>query len=199
MSFLFPRSNFQEFSPLFRLADELDRVARSGHGQHSNSNWRSFNPRFDVKETADAYELHGELPGIERKNINIEWSDENTLTISGHTEHRSELTSDGEAIEVTDENKHEYHKPTVEDESAKDTKPEDQTTVTKTSADRTVAKADDRVPRYWITERSVGSFHRTFQFPSVDHDGVTANLKDGILSVIVPKAKAKEPRKVTIS
>jgi HSP20 family molecular chaperone IbpA len=62
-----------------------------------------------------------------------------------------------------------------------------------------VAKQESDKSRYWITERSVGSFHRTFQLPTrVDHDGVKANLKNGILNILIPKAKAKEPRKVNI-
>jgi HSP20 family molecular chaperone IbpA len=197
MSVFLPRSSFHEFSPLFRLADELDRASR-GQGIGLTSNLRSFNPRFDVEETKETYELHGELPGIAQKDINIEWSDDNTLTISGQTESRSEYNNAGEAIEVTDETKHDghYNKPTVEEETNESEKTQ---AVTKTDTNNDLAKADN-TPRYWITERSFGSFHRTFQFPArVDHDNVSANLKDGILSLVVPKAKAKEPRKVTIS
>lgn len=32
--------------------------------------------------------------------------------------------------------------------------------------------------RYWVSERSVGEFHRSFAFPArVDREGVEANLK----------------------
>jgi len=197
MSVFLPRSSIREFSPLFHLANELDRATR-GQGQGSTDNWRSFNPRFDVKETKETYELHGELPGIAQSDINIEWSDDNTLTISGQTESRSEYNEAGDAVEVTDETTHDkhYNKPTAEDETNEDGKTQ---AVTKSNTSKDITKADN-TPRYWITERSFGSFHRTFQFPArVDHDNVSANLKNGILSMIVPKAKAKEPRKVTIS
>lgn len=181
MSFFFPQ--LQEFSPVFRLADELDRATRSS--STANSNWRSFAPRFDVKETKEAYELQGELPGVEQSNINIEWSDDNTLTISGHTEHRSEHRGGG-AVEAVEANKN-------------DTAGEqEQSTEVKTTDDaKEVAKQDDSDrPRYWVTERSVGSFTRTFQCPGpVDHDNVQASLKNGILNVIVPKATAKQARK----
>lgn len=51
-----------------------------------------------------------------------------------------------------------------------------------------MTKAEDGKPNYWVSERSVGEFHRTFTFPSrVDNEGVKAKLKDGILSVTVPK------------
>ncbi|KAF2422836.1 HSP20-like chaperone, partial [Tothia fuscella] len=187
-----------EFSPLFTLADELDRATR-GQSLGLSRNLRSFNPRFDVKETKESYELHGELPGIAQKDINIEWSDDNTLTISGQSESRSEY-NDGQVVDVThesnDKNDKHYQKPTAEDEGKEGEK---NTAVTKTNGNKEVAKADDNTPRYWVTERSFGSFHRTFQFPArVDHENVSASLKDGILSMVVPKAKAKEPRKVTI-
>jgi HSP20 family protein len=34
----------------------------------------------------DSYELEGELPAIEQKNIEIEFSDKSTLTVRGKTE-----------------------------------------------------------------------------------------------------------------
>jgi len=54
--------------------------------------------------------------------------------------------------------------------------------------------------KYWVSERSVGQFSRTFTFPNrVDQDNVKASMKNGILSVIVPKSKKPESRKITIS
>jgi len=195
MSLMLPR--FQEFSPFFRLADEIDRATRS---QAHSPNLRSFAPRFDVKEAKEAYELYGELPGVEQSNVHIEWSDDTTLTISGHTEKHYESGNVADAPE-TDERENgngNYQKPAVEEAgepSAKST----ETAVTQSASSKPVAKHGSKKSRYWITERSVGSFNRAFQFPTrVDHDTVKANLKDGILNIIVPKAKAKEPRKVNI-
>jgi len=195
MAGFFPR--FQtEISPLIRLADELDHAARSGLSSN-NHNFRSFKPRFDVKETNEAYELHGELPGIEQDQINIEWSDDNTLTISGQTEHRSDYTNDGEKKA---ESGTYYHKPSVEDVEESSGNNIKSTEVAKTNPNQDVAQAEDNAPKFWVTERSFGSFHRTFQFPSrVDLDAVTASLKNGILNLKVPKAKAKEPRRIQIS
>ena len=54
--------------------------------------------------------------------------------------------------------------------------------------------------RYWVSERSVGEFHRSFTFPGkVDQEAVKASLKNGILSVVVPKSTVKEARKIEIS
>ncbi|CAI7574402.1 unnamed protein product [Penicillium crustosum] len=41
---------------------------------------------------------------------------------------------------------------------------------------------------WWVSERSVGDFRRTFNFPSaVNQEKVHASLKDGVLSMTVPK------------
>lgn len=53
----------------------------------------------------------------------------------------------------------------------------------------------DSEPKYWFHERATGRFERGFRFPSlVDRDNVKANLKDGVLSIVVPKVERKERR-----
>lgn len=161
-----------EFSPLFRLLDDYD-IHRSGHGH--TSSLRSFTPRFDVHETEEAYHLEGELPGIPQNSIDIEFSDPHTLVIKGRTEHES-------------------HAPDTSQEGDSQGKGSD---VAKTG-DKTVTKADNK-HRYWVNERSVGEFHRTFAFPSrVDQDKVKASLKEGILSVVVPKTTSSGTKKINI-
>lgn len=204
MSLLFP-----QFSPLFHLADEIERASRTGHcapKRHS----RSFVPRFDVTETKDAYELLGELPGLDQSNVNIEWAEDNTLTISGSTQKTYESRSAspassasdaGEEPEVIDaEEASGYHKPSVEDdkaEAAAETN-EKESTVTETET-KEVAKPAENSPHYWVSERSYGSFSRSFKFPiRVDHENVKASLKNGILNISIPKAKPLEPRKISI-
>jgi HSP20 family protein len=176
---LFPRA-FQEFSPFLNLINEYDKAARSMNHEFERF---SFRPRFDVKELNDSYELHGELPGLEQKDVNIEWTDGNTLTISGRTEHhREEGTRPG--TEKVGE---------ISDGSSKTT------TVTTTQKAGELQKAREPEAKYWVSERSVGEFRRDFSFPArVDQDGVKASLKNGILSVIVPKAKGGKTKKVAI-
>jgi HSP20 family protein len=195
MSLLFPR--FNDFSPIFRFAEEIDRATRSGLLNASQQGTtRSFAPRFDIRETQDTYELHGELPGVDQSNINIEWADDNTLTISGHTEQTHESSSEPQAADELSS----YQKPTVEEEGNGSSAPvESETTVTKTEQNQEVTKADENRPRYWVSERSYGSFNRSFQFPTrVDQENIKANLKSGILQVVVPKIKAQQPRKIQI-
>ncbi|KAF4186350.1 hypothetical protein CNMCM7927_005584 [Aspergillus lentulus] len=170
-----------DFAPLFRLLDDYD-VHRSTRGQASSV--RSFAPRFDVRETNDAYLLDGELPGIAQKDIDIEFSDNETLVIKGRSER-------------------EYHSGTPEQptqESSDDKQKEKESTEMVKSGDKQVSKNDNKKHRYWVSERSVGEFHRTFQFPTpVDHDNVKASLKNGILSIVVPKKVVNTgAKKITI-
>jgi len=208
---LFPRfvSHNHEFAPLFRLLDDFATVSRSGmpsgSGMPSSSSIRAFQPKFDVKELKDSYELHGELPGIEQKDINIEWQDSQTLSISGRTEHRSERREgfvEGEEPQkqIEGQEGHEYHKPTVEEEAgASDANKNTETAMTKSDNTNQEVQRHQDTPRYWVTERSVGEFHRSFSFPSrVDQEAVKASLKNGILSIVVPKANPPKPRKINI-
>ena len=55
---------------------------------------------------------------------------------------------------------------------------------------------------YHYRERSKGAFTRSFHLPeSVDEKKISANFKDGILSIDLPKAKIIEPksRKIKVS
>jgi HSP20 family protein len=53
--------------------------------------------------------------------------------------------------------------------------------------------------RYYAVERSHGSFNRSFTLPTgIDGDKVTAELKDGVLMIEVPKAPEAQPRKVQV-
>jgi HSP20 family protein len=203
---LFPRFT-QEFAPLFRLFDEYDRQA-FGDIDRKFKSVRSFTPKFDVKETKEGYELHGELPGVDQKDINIEWTDNNTLTISGRHEHVREEGQrpqgfiengqDQKKLENGQDQKKLEHQPTVEDETA-DTGNKD-SQVAQQSNQQEVSKQEEAPKsRYWVSERSVGEFHRSFAFPSrVDQDAVKASLKNGILSIAIPKAQAPQSRKINI-
>ncbi|KAK1919513.1 hypothetical protein CFE70_005618 [Pyrenophora teres f. teres 0-1] len=157
-----------------------------------------LHPKFDVKETKESYELHGELPGVQQKDINIEWTDNNTLTISGRHEHVREEGQRPQGFIENGENSDQKkigHQPTVEDDPS-----ESNTKVAKQSDKKEVSKQDESgKAKYWVSERSVGEFHRSFAFPArVDQDAVKASLKDGILSIVVPKAQAPQTRKINI-
>ena len=165
---------------------------------------KTFTPKFDVKETNDAYELHGDLPGIDQQDVNIEFVDAETLTVKGRVERSytsgtppftaGALESSSTPAAIKDKN----HQPTVEDEDAAASK---ETTVATRNENNQVAKGqEESKDRFWVSERSVGEFSRSFTFPvRVDQDAVTASMKNGVLSILVPKAKKVDYRKITIN
>jgi HSP20 family molecular chaperone IbpA len=158
---------------------------------------RTFTPKFDVKEIKDAYELHGELPGIDQKDIEIEFTDANTLTVKGRIERKYESGPRPAGLEAKGAITEEAHKATVEDESAEPAATEVAKKDTKPSAVAHHKKEHEE--KYWVSERSVGEFSRSFSFPvRVDQDGVQASMKNGILSILVPKAKKQASKKIAI-
>lgn len=200
----FPRSFYGSetgFTPLFRLLDDFDTYTRSQSDSTRSRGNIAFQPKFDVRELDEAYELHGELPGISKENISIEFADQHTMLIRGRVERSytagtppAGLVQDTQMAGALTEGGEESPKPhqaTVEDESAQ----QETSTVSKSEG----AKKQDRA-KYWVSERSVGEFSRTFNFPGqIQQDGVTASLKDGILNVRVPKMpKHDTRRRITI-
>jgi len=107
-----------------------------------------YAPSLDVKETKDAYTVLADLPGLDRKDIQVSL-EEGLLTISGSRKAEHEESSE----------------------------------------DRT----------WHRVERSWGSFSRTLRLgEGVDADKVSAEYKDGVLTVAVPKKESAQPRRVDV-
>ncbi|RCI07936.1 hypothetical protein L249_5840 [Ophiocordyceps polyrhachis-furcata BCC 54312] len=213
----FPRnfynSDTSSFTPLFRLLDDFDNYSRQSPqqaGGRRSEGLPSWQPKFDVRETAENYELHGELPGMNKDQVSIEFTDPQTMLVRGRVERSwsaGHLEDGGERGAITEEegetssSRNSLHQATVEDESEKNN---NANTSNNKGADEGKAvekkmKPQDKA-KYWLTERSVGEFSRSFNFPSrVDTEAVSAHFKDGILNITVPKAKKLETRRITIT
>ncbi|KAF5584497.1 30 kDa heat shock [Fusarium pseudocircinatum] len=210
----FPRNFYNSdasFTPLFRLLDDFDSYSRQGqqNGGTRRSGLTHWQPKFDVRETGEAYELHGELPGMTKENVHIEFTEPQTMTIRGKTERTYtagtppaglvEGSQSQGAIaegESNDENKNSHHAK-VEDEA--EAKAHESTEVTHHQQSKEVEKKPGDQSKYWLTERTFGEFSRSFNFPTrVDQDNVSAKFKDGILSIVVPKAKKHESRRINV-
>ncbi|TKA83690.1 hypothetical protein B0A55_00263 [Friedmanniomyces simplex] len=192
---LFPRfvtNELNSFGPMFRLMDDyanhvMTAPDREGPSAFTGSLTR-FQPKFDVTESKDNYELHGELPGIEQKDVNIAFTDPQTLVIKGQTE---QVCEQGQPPSGLIEGQAEQNKIT---EGGEETAKSHQATVEDENAPKDAEKSTESAESSEVTQQ-----HRTFSFPSrVDHDAVKASLKNGILSVVVPKAAAPQTRRINI-
>ncbi|KAH6655599.1 small heat shock protein [Truncatella angustata] len=209
MSVFAPRFyNEPSFNGLFRLIDEFDQYASQSSGENVDSNNNNnkvarqgggsrltlptFTPKFDLKETETSYELHGDLPGINKEDVHLEFTDDHTLRISGRVE-RSHTSGDASLVGGD--------KKTQVEEEAEDADKGKQVTKTPSDNDKQVSGTTAPAPKvkYWVSERSVGEFARTFNFPThVDAEAISAKLDNGVLNVVVPKAKKPEGRRIAI-
>ncbi len=68
------------------------------------------------------------------------------------------------------------------------------------SGEKTPISADIKREQYHRSERGSGRFVRTFTLPSeVDGDKVSAEYKDGLLSLSLPKHETAKPRQIEVS
>jgi HSP20 family molecular chaperone IbpA len=206
-AYLSPEASF------FQLLSELDQPTHKA-ACRPQRRAETFTPRFDVTETSDSYELYGEVPGLAQDDLSIEFSDAQTLLITGKTQRvlstetaqeQPIVSEKGKEREV-DTSSEKSHAPTVEDDY------DDADTPVPTPATTTTAVAEEQQPqpqapatesaalkpKFWVAERKVGEFARSFSFSQrVEQDFVSADLKNGILHVVVPKSQ--KPRKVTVT
>lgn len=218
----FPRNFYNtdaSFTPLFRLLDDFDNYSRQGQTGRRTA-LPTWQPKFDVRETADSYELHGELAGVAKEDVHIEFSDPQTMIIRGKTERTytagtppaglvEEAPAPAAITETEEPAKNTTHQATVEDEyeaisheagSEVVEKEKEQEKEKAPVAAVAKAKKPADCAKYWLTERSFGEFSRSFNFPTrIEQDAVSANFKDGILSIVVPKAKKHESRRIAIN
>jgi HSP20 family molecular chaperone IbpA len=214
----FPQHAIYPEAALLQLLSELDQPQQKTCAPRRRQPTQTFTPKFDVAEVENAYELFGELPGLEQKDLEIEFSDAQTLVIKGKTERvaptptptptptpaaqepQPEAAQEKEVF--TDASSEKSHAATVEDDyDEADTPLATPATATaveapaqeeKTEAAPAPAVAQAPKPKYWVAERKVGEFARSFSFSQrIDHDGVQASLKNGILHVVVPKSQKK--------
>jgi HSP20 family protein len=53
--------------------------------------------------------------------------------------------------------------------------------------------------KYYCRERTFGKFERVFRLPAdVDPEKISANYKDGILKIEIPKPEEQQPKQITV-
>ncbi len=62
------------------------------------------------------------------------------------------------------------------------------------------AEKEDKGETFYTYERSYGSFARSFTLPDgIDSEHLKAELKDGVLTVVLPKSPEVKPKKIALT
>jgi HSP20 family molecular chaperone IbpA len=212
---LFPRFHYPEstggvgYSGFFptdflRLLEDFDDDNSGGSktsgSSSSPTSRRAFSPNFDVKETDHDYLLEGEVPGLaDKSNISIVSPDDKTILIQGRIERSYHQSSDDQGrIEGDEQQKNITSGDKEQDNKGGEQKNEQKSEQKDTSVQK--HHQGQKKPKYWVTERSIGEFSRSFNFPtSIDAENTKAVLEHGLLKVTVPKMEKKTPRKIAIN
>ncbi|KAK0504037.1 HSP20-like chaperone [Armillaria luteobubalina] len=168
------RQLFREFRPLFRMLDEPITHTPISWNMRSHPFFDDpffsapgfTRPAVDVTEQGKNYIVEADLPGVAKENVEVRIGEGGrSLTIEG------KVVSKGPEPETT-------QPQASEGEQAASTEVTKTGTPTQISAER----------QFW----SNSSFTRTVWLPRpVDSSGVSAQLKDGVLTVTIPKAEDK--------
>ncbi|KAB8345918.1 hypothetical protein FH972_022972 [Carpinus fangiana] len=205
MTFFWNQPQFanSEFGPLFRFLDDYaehssTRAETKPTASSPYSSPTHFRPKFDIAETETAYELFGDLPGVAQQDLSVEFPDAQTLTVSGKVVRRTPK-SDGTKASATDDDT-----ASVKERQASVEDDDEFMQVEKASEQEQTTEQPQPKPetpkfKFHALERKLGQFSRTFTFPSpVDTDSVTASLRDGVLSLVVPKSTKAGVKKIVI-
>lgn len=145
--------NLVEWNPLREfstLHNRLDRFFGAGFFPtvkfYSDPDFGSWRPAVDIYDHDDKVVMKAELPGVDKKDIEIDIKD-GVLTLKGERAYEKEVKEDS----------------------------------------------------YYRKERAFGKFTRVFTLPSdLDPDKISAEFKDGVLRIEVPKPEKKIPKKISI-
>ncbi|CVL12619.1 hypothetical protein FPRO06_08977 [Fusarium proliferatum] len=235
MAFFLPQTFYHiqaPQNPLYHLLRELDQSVQQPQRKRQcqpqqktraqascpayRVNSRPWEPRFEAHETEDSFVLYGELPGMNKEHVTVEFPEPRKLVVSGKVERFTEepkpvetTTEQTAPTPVTDSDNEDTrsrssYQATVEDDVDDDEfevlshTSEKSKTVTQPEPETLSEKVQEEQPEQPEEPRRSGyskEFSRYFTFPTyINHDAVTADLKDGLLTVVIPKATPKSQR-----
>jgi HSP20 family protein len=103
------------------------------------------------------------------------------------------------AVDIREEDDAFYVDAEVPGMSADDIKVDVEKNVLTLSGERKIEKEETK-DKYRRVERQYGSFTRSFSLPeTVDTENISADLKDGVLELKLPKKEAPIPRKIAVN
>lgn len=162
-------------SSCMRFLHDMDKYSHQVGLRHHGY---AFYPNFDIVELPNSFKLSGELPGVRKQDITIQFTSPQTIHIHG----------------VTDE--YHAHNPNHSNNSTNNTEVTQQQdtstthhTLSSIAQDKPTSSHILQGATPWSLERSTGQFSRTFSFPiATQESGSRATLKDGILTIQILKA-----------
>jgi HSP20 family protein len=77
-----PLQRWEPFRELEQLQEHMDRLMQTAWSPLGTGNGGSWMPVTDIEETDDAWVIEAELPGVDKKDVNVEMRD-SELIISG--------------------------------------------------------------------------------------------------------------------
>lgn len=238
MAFFLPRTIYHTqapLNPLYHLLRELDQSVQQpqqpqqsqqkrqcqphqkSHAQANcpayRVNTRPWEPRFEAHETEDSFVIHGELPGMNKDHVTVEFPEPCKLVVSGKVERFTDVPKEAETtteqtapapvIESEDEDtqSRSSYQATVEDDVDGD---EFEVVDHTSEKSETIGQSEPEMPSEKTKEKQLEKpqeprrsgyskeFSRYFTFPTyVNYEAVTAELKDGLLTIVVPKETSK--------
>jgi len=159
-----------------------------------------WNPSIDVRETDDAFEVQAELPGLDKEDVNIDFSDRDCcLIISGEKKYKFKQKS----LPL----RHQEQKPSTAAYASKGTAAHSKTSAVSTQEPATAGselqqlQQGEEEGRYCLKECCYGRFERRIPFPRdrVKCDQIKASFNNGVLRVCIPKIACDTPSKKKIT
>ena len=80
-------------NPIYSLSRELDRLFESPYTAATRSECQQFAPALELRENQDSYQVSVELPGVDRKDVEVTLHD-GVLSITGERKQETEVKED---------------------------------------------------------------------------------------------------------
>ena len=186
------------FGPLHREVDRLfDDFARSltafaPPGQLQGL--PTMMPKMDVTETDSEIEITVEMPGLERKDVDITLEDD-VLTIRGEKVERFE----GNGAPQAQQGEGEQAQKGSGAQGKGKAESQQQAAEGQQKGEVQAQPAGDRNKSYHVSERSYGVFLRVLQLPpGIDPNSIEASMSNGVLRIRIPKPANAGAKKIDV-
>jgi HSP20 family protein len=175
------------FGSLQREVDRLFEEFTRGLPMLASPGMMNIVPKVDVTETDKEIEITVELPGLERKDVEISVEDD-VLTIRG--EKRVESEEGDQASQPQ----------TGKQQSGRQQGAQAQASQAQGSQSQIAKKNNGGSNKsYHLSERSYGVFVRMLQLPpGIDPSTIQATMSNGVLKITIPKPERSQAKKIEV-